>query len=249
MGSKGYIGKACAYCAREGCSTTADHVVPRAAFLIQDRGNLPQVPACRKCNNEKSKLEHYALATLLVGSRHVEADRYRREMIRPRLARDRRLAREIGLTKPPQWMRINGVLQPMHAVKVDAAKLNTLHAMIVKGLYHHHFGEPLHPDWTAEAQMKHPAHEAAFVAAIADILTRDTEQVEGNLGRGAFVYEGLRSRAHRPFSVWRFAWHGGIRLHGSGAPSSGVSNWWGVTRPTPEAVARAEAGIKGGADV
>ncbi len=88
--SKRYKGKDCAYCGEPASSSTNDHVVPRSFFIDTDRGpglNTPQVPACARCNNEKSALEGYVGTALLIGSRHPEANRYRREKVGPRLVK------------------------------------------------------------------------------------------------------------------------------------------------------------------
>jgi len=67
MGSKRYRGKRCAYCGRDGASDTGDHVIARGFFLPSERGELPQVPACNQCNNEKSRLEHRLTTVLRSG--------------------------------------------------------------------------------------------------------------------------------------------------------------------------------------
>ena len=85
MTGKKYKGKACAYCGREGISDTRDHVVAKEFFLQEDRANLPLVPACLKCNREKSKLEHYVLSVLPFANRHFEARRYAEQNIERRL--------------------------------------------------------------------------------------------------------------------------------------------------------------------
>lgn len=71
-GSKKYRGKVCVYC-RTNKSSTADHIFPREFFQIDKRADLPKVPACQKCNNEKSKLEHYLAAILPFGATHSDA--------------------------------------------------------------------------------------------------------------------------------------------------------------------------------
>jgi 5-methylcytosine-specific restriction endonuclease McrA len=73
---KKYINHTYAYCGREGVSTTRDHVVAKEFFLARDRGDLPVVPACKKCNRDKSILEHYTLTILPLASRHVDAKEY-----------------------------------------------------------------------------------------------------------------------------------------------------------------------------
>lgn len=67
--SKKYKDKICVYC-RESTSTTADHVFPREFFQKHQRSNLPKVPSCKSCSNEKSKLEHYLLSVLPFGATH-----------------------------------------------------------------------------------------------------------------------------------------------------------------------------------
>ena len=56
-----FQGQACVYCGAE--SETSDHFVGRKFFLVERRGDLPQVPACRRCNNRKSELEGYVTKT------------------------------------------------------------------------------------------------------------------------------------------------------------------------------------------
>lgn len=62
MGSKKYRDKTCVYCGKEKSSTTGDHVIAREFFPTDARQNLPQVPSCVACNNDKSFIEHYLLA-------------------------------------------------------------------------------------------------------------------------------------------------------------------------------------------
>jgi hypothetical protein len=206
--SKRYKGKTCAYCGVEGSSTTADHVIARAFFFEEDRANLPQVPSCASCNNCKSELETYASAVLMIASRHIEADRYRQQMVRPRIAKNGKLQRELRLNDPPQWVSVGGVIQPMHPVLVDAQKINQLMQLIVRGLYMHHFGLALSPDFYPDASMFHPDHEAALLASVSDYFPPEVERVAGNLGRGAFIYSAARSPENANFSVWQLAWHG-----------------------------------------
>ena len=159
MASKKYKAKTCAYCARPGASCTNDHVLAQSFFLPEDRGGLPQVPACTKCNNRKSALELLIGSTLLIGSRHPEAQRYRRELVKPRLDRNPKLRRKMGLDQPPHWVKINGIMQLMYEVKVTPADIDNLISMIVRGLYMHHFGETLPQGFVADAKMYPADHE------------------------------------------------------------------------------------------
>ncbi len=239
--SKLYIGKACAYCRAPGSSTTGDHVIARAFFLEEDRADLPKVPACAPCNSRKSALENYVATTLLIGSRHVEGDRYRQELVRPRLEKNSRLRRETGLGTQPKWVRAGALYTLAHPVKVEADKINELLAMIVMGLFHHHFGEPLSEDFEPDISMFHPEHEGALLASLSPMFPAGLTRVASNLGRGSFAYDGARSPINPALSVWQLSLHGGIPLHGENSPPEGVNRWWGITRPTQAAIEAARA--------
>jgi hypothetical protein len=70
---KRYKGKTCVYCAAAGASETGDHLLAREFVPVADRSQIPQVPACRPCNKDKSDLEHYLTAVLLFGGRQADA--------------------------------------------------------------------------------------------------------------------------------------------------------------------------------
>jgi hypothetical protein len=236
--SKRFKEKLCAYCGASGSSSTSDHVLARAFFFKEDRSNLPQVPACLTCNNRKSELEHYVSSTLLIGSQHADGDRYRQEMVRPRLDKNLKLRSQLRVDHPPQLVKVAGLCRFMHAVTINAAKVTELLQLIVRGLYHHHFGKPLDPDWYPDVTMLHPDHEAAMWAQIQCYFPPGTERVGANLGRASFLYSGIRSPGHAGFSAWKLAWHGCIPLHGR--DGSGADYWWAITRPTQAAVERAK---------
>ena len=236
MASKRYKGKDCAYCGKKKASTTADHVIAREFFFEVDRANLPQVPACNDCNNKKSTLEHYASAALMAGSNHIDGELYRREKVAPRLSKNRTLQQDLGINDPPILMNIRGIIQPTHVLKLQSKKINNLMGLIVKGLYFLHFELPLSRQFYPDVGMFSPDYEPALWASMAHYFPPGSLRVNANLGRSSFVYEGTQSPSHQALSVWRMAWHGGIRLHGADSPQQGISVFWAVTRPTPESL-------------
>jgi hypothetical protein len=84
MGKK-FKGMKCAYCL-DAPATTVDHVFSREFFLVEDRGYLPEAPACKRCNDEKSRMEHYLTAVLPFGGRHTQARVNLESHVPPRLA-------------------------------------------------------------------------------------------------------------------------------------------------------------------
>ena len=103
MGSKRYRGKRCVYCGRDGASDTGDHVIARGFFLPSERGELPQVPACNQCNNEKSRLEHHLTTVLPFGARHAAASRTLNELVPGRLEHNERVHRDLLDAWNRQW--------------------------------------------------------------------------------------------------------------------------------------------------
>jgi hypothetical protein len=238
--SKRYKGKDCAYCGEPGSTSTNDHVVPRSFFLDVERSpalQLPQVAACQKCNNEKSLLELYVGSSLLIGSKHPEANRYRWEKVRPRLERNRKLWNELNLDASPRWVRVNGVFQQLHEVRIDPDKIGQLLQMIVRGLYCYHYGKPLSRDMWPHVQMIRPEAEAGMWASVAHYFPANVPRINRDLGRGTFRYSCVQSPANDGFTAWVMGLHGNISLYGEDGSSD---HWWCMTRPTPEALAAAK---------
>jgi hypothetical protein len=83
MGREGYRfrGRRCVYCGRDGACSTSDHEIARGFFLKTARENLPQVPACVSCNNEKARLEQHLLTVLPFGAQHAAAAQTLNELL------------------------------------------------------------------------------------------------------------------------------------------------------------------------
>lgn len=232
--SKGFKGKDCVYCGAICASDAPDHVIAREFFFVKDRGNLPKVPSCKKCNNEKSKLEHIITATLLAASNIENAAEYRQQFVAPRLENNHKLIRESGLTDPPVWRNKNNIIQPMNVLKIDADKLFELIALIVKGLYFYHFKSILPPEFKPTTHLLTPSEANSFRQTLGNIFAAGYQSVDNNFGNGTFNYVGTRSSKIQGFSVWVISIHGGIALHGRGSPPEGIDYFWCVTSPTDE---------------
>jgi hypothetical protein len=240
MASKHYVGKTCPYCRVPGSTTTRDHVVARKFFLIKDRGNLPIVPACGDCNGRKAELEHYALELMPLASRHPDARHYNEKHLGPRLAKNQKLQAQLVAHTDGTWeQHPSGLLVPARSIKIDMAKVSALFAMVMSGLYSFHFREVLDPDWHVDVAMIDPNHEDKVISAMMRYFQPPSALIEGDLGRGTFVYRGLRSREAPALSLWQFTLFGRMQFGGvpqyPGRPFSKLS---AVTRPRPEAVAR-----------
>lgn len=63
-----FAGEVCVYCAK-AAADTSDHVIARKFFLVERRADLPQVPACTRCNGRKAELESYLMMILPFGAK------------------------------------------------------------------------------------------------------------------------------------------------------------------------------------
>lgn len=214
--SKKYKGKTCVYCAT-AVADGADHVFAREFFLHDERTGLPKVPACDRCNGEKSILEHYATTVLPFGGRHTSALENFRTMVPRRLERNPPLHRDIlaGM-QPVQWIE-NGAATQTALVPIDADRLHQLLGLIARGLCWHHFG--------LLVPSSHVATATTLTREGAELFESDffgpnkTHAVVGRVGKDTVVYQGLH--VHGPpedGSIWRIRLYGGMQLISQEAP-------------------------------
>jgi hypothetical protein len=193
--SKKYKGRLCVYCG-DTLSTTGDHVFAREFFLVKHRDNLPQVPACAKCNGEKSELEHYLTAVLPFGARHSDAAITLQTMVPKRLERNARL--RAGLAEG-----FTGDKLPLQAGQVEK-----LFVFIAKGLLWHHWKANLGKEDCVASTVFQEAGVSPLTYTLSRLKPR--ARVSVNLGDGTFIYEGLQTVDSPQCSLWRFLVYGGL---------------------------------------
>jgi hypothetical protein len=200
--SKKYKGKTCVYCS-EATSTTGDHVIGREFFLPGRRDNLPIVPACESCNNEKSQLEHYLMAVLGFGGRHPDASVNLDTMVRRRILKNAKLHSELAAA----FAQSGGTTIP-----IDHARLEKLFAMIARGLLWYHWQVVLGPNHSSIASIFSVSGEFPFDRMFKAWDTPNRVNVD--LGRGTFCYEGAQATDSPQTTIWRFSMYGGIIFGG-----------------------------------
>ena len=243
MGRK-FKGLACAYCL-EAAATTRDHVFSREFFLVEDRGNLPEAPACRKCNEEKSRMEHHLTAVLPFGGRHAQARENLETHVPPRLKKNRPLSRSLLESTKPAWIRHEGgIYQPTSVVEFDGKKLEALLKYIGRGLAWHHWRVYLRPVDEVIVMLLPEKSSALFQGLISNM--RPEHQVEENLGRGTVQYVGIKAADPPQLTVWQIAMYGGLVLSDERKNADGESisctTWWVFTGPPELAAAFARGG-------
>ncbi len=212
MSSKKYKGKSCIYCSKS-LANIGDHVFAREFFLLSHRANLPQVPACDHCNNEKSKLEHYLATVLPFGGLHHDSKENLELMVPKRLAKNKRLQKELQLIKLNNIYtkeKSTGLLLSPSAVSFDGEKLVELMKYIVKGLLWHHMSIILPNDYTVEV---HCLTSAGIKSFYENFFTlRTSSRVHNNLGNGTFEYIGIQAVDTPEISIWLLSTYGSMQL-------------------------------------
>jgi len=223
MGSKKYKGKTCVYC-RQRMSVDGDHVVCGAFFPINRRSDLPQVPACRECNHQKSLIEHYLTAVLPIGARHADAQDVM-NMTPKRLAANKALHQRLAQGLRHVFHSKNGGPWQVDAtLPIDGQAVEKLFQYLVRGLAWHHWKLEIGSKVFVRASFINetglPFFERFFNGEAA-------ARVVADLGAGGFRYEGIQSKETALLTMWRMSLYGLVVSDGK-AESDVV---YGVTIP------------------
>lgn len=212
MGKK-YKGKACAYCGKTTASSSADHVFARQLFLVRHRANLPIVPACDKCNSEKSRSEAYVALAFPNGGRHKFAIENIETFLPRRFAKNVRAEQELRSSRSfVPAMTDKGLIVPAGAYKIDAARVKEWVSFVARGLSFYHWEVAVKKsEYTMIAGPPNKLGRnllSKCLDAGADQLTVTSR----TLGEGTMSYWGGRSLDH---IVWFVSPYGGVQTGGS----------------------------------
>jgi len=207
---KRFKGKTCVYCATAGASETGDHVLAREFVPVAYRSQIPQVPACRQCNKDKSDLEHNLTAVMLFGGRHPDAAANLQKDGPRRLAKNQKIHRELARGSSRIWTREpSGLVVRALTVPIDGEKAEKLAGFIVRGLMWHHWKIVLGPDCFVDV-LSLTGRGQAFFERYRTMRARD--RVRGDIGNGALIYEGLQGTDNPQVSVWELSILGGVKM-------------------------------------
>jgi hypothetical protein len=222
--SKRFKGKTCVYCAVGGASETGDHLFARKFVPAARRSEIPQVPACKPCNEAKADLEHYLTTVLLFGGRHADAASNLQNDGPRRLAKNRKLQRELARGRSRSWTKEpSGIFVNALTVPINGERVEKLVGYIVRGLMWHHWGIVFRPDCFVDV-LSLTARGEAFFQKFAEMNAK--ARVKGDIGEGALVYEGAQGTDNPQVSVWEISIFGGARM--TAADGKKTSSKFGV---------------------
>ncbi|MDA9426239.1 hypothetical protein [Bradyrhizobium sp. CCBAU 53380] len=209
--SKRHVGKICVYCGTAPAETM-DHVFAREFLLVSRRVDLPKVSACIVCNGIKSGHEHYLTTVLPFASNHQDAMAVLSQMVERRLEKNAKLKRHLAAGHQQELTLQNGIFVPAMTLPFDGDRVGELFKFITQGLLYHHFKVILdrqkHGVWAGF--LNRPGEEMHR-----KLLSQNARaRVKGDIGGGAFVYEGAQGVDFPEMSIWVFHLFGGIRVSG-----------------------------------
>ena len=211
MGSKRFKNDLCVYC-NDKKSVGGDHIFARKFFLPDYRGHLPQVPACKSCNEEKSNLEHYLTAIMPFGGRHKHALQNLREQVPKRLAKNQRLYREFSQGQADELIYEDNQTKKTMSLPFDASKIESLFKFIVKGLAWHHWRTNLPDKISIEVSMLTESGRRFYEERYFSLQAADS--VSKNLANDTVIYKGIQGIDCPQVTAWLFQIYGGIILGG-----------------------------------
>jgi hypothetical protein len=207
--SKQFKGLLCVYCSQRP-AVAGDHVFARGFFLKTQRANLPQVPTCNQCNNEKSRLEDYLTTVLPFGGRHVDALANLSLMVERRLAKNKKLHRRLARNSTRVWTQTEFRFHtPSIALPFEPERVVELFKYIVRGVLFHHWSVRLTDEHFCEVQLLASSGSKVFDRLM---QMQSKAQAAGNFGNGTIIYEGIRRLDSDIISVWRFSLYGDVKL-------------------------------------
>lgn len=203
---KGFKGVPCVYCL-QAKAEDGDHVLSRKFVLPEHRDNLPKVPACKACNNDKSKLEHYLTTVMPFGGRHPDAGRNLAEQVPGRLDSNERLRRELARGADRRLVSIDGgPWEPRMTVPLDGGALERLFEYMTRGLAFHHWKMLFGPTHVVRAAFLTEAARGPFEG----LMASNSDRVTSSLGGGGLEYEGAVAKDGTGLTVWRMSMYGAV---------------------------------------
>jgi hypothetical protein len=176
-------------------------VLARSFFLKDKREGIPIVPACRACNQAKSKLEHYLSSVMPLAGRHPDSLRTLIEFGIRRLEQNQKLLRELS----GGWRRLLGSPVGAGELPFQGDKFVEYMKMVVRGLAFDSFGLVLSGDHLVVGAMV--SDEGAELMHLL-FRARAKAKVSISLADNAFVCEGIQSANNDDFTVWRLKLYG-----------------------------------------
>lgn len=206
--SKKFLGKLCAYCHIRESTRQGDHIFARKFFLERDRQDLPKVPACDQCNNEKSLIEHYLAGVLPFGGLHDVSEENLVTLVPARLEKNRKLKSELQVgMNYRNVIDHNGREDLRLVIPFDGERYAKLFEFIAKGLSLYHWGTYINENSITYAT----SLSACGVQNFRRFFSLNTpNRIENSIANNTFSYAGVQAVDNDQMSFWFFESYNGL---------------------------------------
>jgi len=199
----------CSYCEAVE-KIEPEHVVPRAIFLNGNQSTII-IPACHRCNNDKSGGEDDLRDSLVIEvGVHGHPDILPLMSVMAQSANKgfSKYGQAATESKPVIRTTSAGVDIPAYEVHVhDARAMRRTLRYIVRGLYFHENGRPWLPDQPMTLYDL-PAHELDFTIETFGRL--GSFQFRGHMGNDVFKYAAITQEEHPDITGWLMVFFGTV---------------------------------------
>ncbi|WP_336953169.1 hypothetical protein [Sphingobium aromaticivastans] len=214
----------------ENGSTTGDHVFAREFLPVEHRANLPQVPACERCNAGKAKLEHYLLTLMPFGGDHPASTDLLIANVPRRLAKNVKLRRQLAEGRGPVLVKERGILLHSMALPFEGRKLSELFALITRGMVSHAFRVQIPQGYSVNAGILTERGEEITRPLLA---MNAKDRAVATLADGLIEYEGAQAFDNPALTVWRYRLYGGVLFADPNSRGHATKNIWAISAPAP----------------
>ena len=207
--SKKYKGKLCVYCQERPSIKQGDHVFSRELFLVSERENPIKVPACDKCNNEKSRIEHYLTSLLPFGGMHSHAKEHLSTLVPSRLEKNQKLKRE--LSAGMEYILStdeNGISTHNLTVPFDGAQYTALFEYIARALSWYHWNSYITNESVVYSTALTKTGEELFEKYFFSLNAKN--KTDNEIGNKTIMYKGSQGMDNDQITVWRFEIFNGL---------------------------------------
>lgn len=223
---KGLKNKICVYCNNQSSTVTGDHIIPRSFFLEKERANIPKVPACIKCNKEKSDLEHYLATVLPFGAKHLTARENLTKLVPKRLNKNAKLFKQLQAENTHINIKnTSGLIRSNMVLPFDGDRYTKFFEYVGMALLWHH--------WKLRVPEGHDIVSIALSKTgetfWRNLLNLESSRIANDsIGGGAFLSHGKCSDSEPLICVWIFSLYGGIDVSDPDSDQNAVSRYIGV---------------------
>ena len=182
----------CAYCGQT-METTRDHIIPLCLFEQPYPNNLITVPACRQCNNAKSRDDDFLrdlLTSDIYGNTHPIAQRiYQNKMLSSVRQGSSSMAKDVieNATSEPFYSHDGVYLGEAISAPCEQERMCSVFSALVRGLYYNAHRQQLPNDYDFEITRFHPPQFAEFQFDIGQTLTLSETRSWGDVFSFSFA--------------------------------------------------------------